>query len=1037
MGISGLLQGLKPFTETRNVRDFSNQALAIDASSWLHKSVYSIADVYVEAMEDNGRHCRDSKCIETSAKYVVKRCQELLVYAHISALYLVLDGTRCPLKAVTNHEREQKRQQSLDEARACKRAGAMHYKVFEKYKTCIKITADFTQVVMERVANLLRKYHHNKKDAVHIIQSPYEADAQLVELCVSGKAQAIITEDSDVLVYSAACRCVFPVLFKLDRNSGSCQVLSMSWLLDPQHNQQLSTHYQRSATTVTALELILVQWMREEQREAGRGARLFVQACVLAGCDYAPSQLAGVGLVNAFKLLDRQRHRNPNRRFSYALQQHHQNTKQKSSSSRRTTATTSHSRDHHHTYERVLSQAEAVFYHHPVYKAKLRHVAYLNSIDQDGTGERPCLDRFDHQLEFLGQVGHDGTAAAMGPTRRPTMTTANVAAVSKPKNPHSFFVLPAPTATSHNQNTHKKPRPPVEEVVVVVPESRKRKRTTKQQAPAVQRPLVQTKNPYRKNQRDCELVSDSPRGQESLIRPRSFHKHANNPFEQHRHSYNNNDDDNKENRLPLGSAMESRPKAQPSKNPQKNARHFGDVRFVKPKFDRDGKLMYPPKVLEAKRAFEAARRQPREMTAGGTLSGSQLDTRLLTRVQNAHISAGFIVGETTHGYEPNALGNNCSNFVTESRNDQDCFQNEMERTNETPVDRFVAVGDPYPPPPDEEDPNGILHDTEQNVVVEVLPPPLASHGSSPTMNLPPEWMEHNEQSVMIPTTMASPSRGASPTMNLPPGLMEPNEQSIAPTTASLSRDCSPTMNLPPELMKPNEQSVVIQLPTTMTSPSRGGSPTMNLPPGLMEPNDEPFQENPGCDHGSPLSEVAEDVHVHEHDVSTLSKYFSTGRNEKRVVARRVTLEESPKPYHESQRLDELGGIQRDQPFDMYDDFFSPRKKDGGECFNHLEKQISVEEIEDDSPERTALQVPPSSFDIEPPKPQSRIGPAKTTRVRFEAGGARSRGGRPLSRQTRTTLSSSLLPKNALSLSRQRKSAPKQLNTLFSYFTPAK
>ena len=110
-------------------------------------------------------------------------------------------------------------------------------------------------------------------------------------------------------------------------------------------------------------------------------------------------------------------------------------------------------------------------------------------------------------------------------------------------------------------------------------------------------------------------------------------------------------------------------------------------------------------------------------------------------------------------------------------------------------------------------------------------------------------------------------------------------------------------------------------------------------------------------------------------------------------------------------------------FDMYDDFFSPRKKHG-ECFNRLEKQISVEEIEDDSPERTALQVPPSCFDIEPPKSQSRIGPAKTARVRFEAGGARSRGGR-VSRP----------------LSRQRKSAPKQppkqLNTLFSYFTPAK
>ena len=297
--------------------------------------------------------------------------------------------------------------------------------------------------------------------------------------------------------------------------------------------------------------------------------------------------------------------------------------------------------------------------------------------------------------------------------------------------------------------------------------------------------------------------------------------------------------------------MESRPKAQPSKNPQKNARHFGDVRFVKPKFDRDGKLMYPPKVLEAKRAFEAARRQPRETTAGTTLSGPQLDTRL---VQKAPISAGSTVGEPDHGYKPNALGNDCSNDVPELRNDQDCFQNEFERTSDTVVNSFVAGSDPYTgwnaAPQDGEDPSDMLHDAEQNVVVEVLPfPPVPRGGGSPTMNQPPEWMEPNEQSAVIPTT-------------------------------------------------------------SMTCPSRGGSPIMNLPPGLMEPNDEPFQENPGCDHGSPLSEVAEGLH--EHDVSTLSKYFSTGRNENRVMARRVTLAESPKPYHESQLLDEHDGIQRDQ-----------------------------------------------------------------------------------------------------------------------------
>lgn len=45
----------------------------------------------------------------------------------------------------------------------------------------------------------------------------------MVWMCKQGLASAIVTEDSDVLVYCLACKVDNPVLFKLD-DSGNIQV---------------------------------------------------------------------------------------------------------------------------------------------------------------------------------------------------------------------------------------------------------------------------------------------------------------------------------------------------------------------------------------------------------------------------------------------------------------------------------------------------------------------------------------------------------------------------------------------------------------------------------------------------------------------------------------------------------------------------------------------------------------------------------------------------------------------------------------------
>jgi len=101
-----------------------------------------------------------------------------------------MDGKRCPLKADTNEERERNRQANLSEARAYQKQGRRD-KAEEKYKMCIKIKDELTFAVMKEVK---QAFHNNPR--LHLVWSPYEADAQLAKLCIDGIADAVITEVS-------------------------------------------------------------------------------------------------------------------------------------------------------------------------------------------------------------------------------------------------------------------------------------------------------------------------------------------------------------------------------------------------------------------------------------------------------------------------------------------------------------------------------------------------------------------------------------------------------------------------------------------------------------------------------------------------------------------------------------------------------------------------------------------------------------------------------------------------------------------------
>ena len=138
-------------------------------------------------MENN---TRDPIAEKAYTNYMIKRCKELLNHAQIATIYLVFDGIRVPLKSGTNADREQKRKSNLEEARRLMAMGRKE-EARDKYKSCVKGTSEMAQVVARAVQKEWGKYGNAR---VKYVFSPYEADSQLVKLCVDGLTHAVVTE---------------------------------------------------------------------------------------------------------------------------------------------------------------------------------------------------------------------------------------------------------------------------------------------------------------------------------------------------------------------------------------------------------------------------------------------------------------------------------------------------------------------------------------------------------------------------------------------------------------------------------------------------------------------------------------------------------------------------------------------------------------------------------------------------------------------------------------------------------------------------
>jgi exonuclease-1 len=204
--------------------------------------------------------------------------------------FMVFDGVAVPLKAEEQADRRKDRQTQLDAGRRIMQeaeySGLSHHEREAKYLLARECFAKAIRVTPKMTAAVMKAL---QKKGVKFVVAPYEADAQMAALIQDKHACAAITEDSDLMVYSVVTGLFFPVLYKMQFPEAVSQQLVIKDFASLPKQIDESVEYKPFTKN-------FVKQLRQFTPV------MFVQTCLLAGCDYLPS-LDGVGLITAQKLV--------------------------------------------------------------------------------------------------------------------------------------------------------------------------------------------------------------------------------------------------------------------------------------------------------------------------------------------------------------------------------------------------------------------------------------------------------------------------------------------------------------------------------------------------------------------------------------------------------------------------------------------------------------------------------------------------------------------------------------------------------------
>ncbi|KAL1301655.1 hypothetical protein AAFC00_005875 [Neodothiora populina] len=243
MGVSGLLPLLKSIQKPTTLDKFSGQTIGVDAYGWLHRGTIACA---IELAQ--------GKPTTKWLNFVMNRVR-MLIHFGVKP-YLVFDGDYLPSKSGTEKDRAARRRESRKNGLEFLGLGKTSQAQLELQKS-IDVTPEMARQLIDEL----------KRANVQYVVAPYEADSQMVYLEKQGVIQAILSEDSDLLVFGAQC-----LLTKLDQY-GACIMIDRS-------------------DFTACRDISLVGWSDSEFRVMS----------ILSGCDYLAS-IDKMGLKTAYRLI--------------------------------------------------------------------------------------------------------------------------------------------------------------------------------------------------------------------------------------------------------------------------------------------------------------------------------------------------------------------------------------------------------------------------------------------------------------------------------------------------------------------------------------------------------------------------------------------------------------------------------------------------------------------------------------------------------------------------------------------------------------
>ncbi|KAH7650196.1 XPG (rad-related) exonuclease, partial [Cryptosporidium bovis] len=247
MGIQGLLPNVENVCIKGNISSFKGKKIAIDTYCWLHRSA---------------ANCAESLVLGKPTRMHINYCVDRITLLQNNGItpVCVFDGATLPMKKVTEEERHKKRMEARREIAEMKRKKNCNSYIMRNL--CQK-ALDITPNIAYQVLEVLRDTYK-----IECIVAPYEADAQLSYLSRKGYVDAVITEDSDMLVFGSKC-----TIYKYDDRTGSCKIIYWDDLCNSGLIPKKMFNYET-----------------------------FVLGCILTGCDYVKSP-QGVGIKTAMKLI--------------------------------------------------------------------------------------------------------------------------------------------------------------------------------------------------------------------------------------------------------------------------------------------------------------------------------------------------------------------------------------------------------------------------------------------------------------------------------------------------------------------------------------------------------------------------------------------------------------------------------------------------------------------------------------------------------------------------------------------------------------